>query len=535
MKKRLFIVLLCCFISIFVLSNCEHNITDDTETELDDETTDDKEEETDDQAGDDTGGGTETGGEEDNDPDRTFWAVDSSIDYTTNSAGWYQVEADLVKEGTNCQVYLERNQNVAQSTIDDIAADFDSAIWNVINNNFSSPTDIDSNGKVILLLLDIQDNYNPPSNTVYTGGYFFGIDLFTNTELQNMGYPTYYKSNEAEILYIDVNPNDPTSLNCKSTVTHEFQHLACFSQNVIRENSSNLPTWINEGFSTAAEAIYQNVDILASRENWYDADPLFTGNGGVPTDVGKSISYGYPLVLWDIYPSNDYAVLNNYSLSHLFFSWLRIHMGNDTFFKDIHNSSNNSIQAVITTASNTIGSDVDTFQKMLSKWWMANALGGNGKTSGLESYNGLNSHYGPYMFSEAGSSIGLYASGAVHFMNTAYNNWSPSGVDSQIGYQMGNLNTGTADYVEPFGTGDDTNELMIVYNSDDSGTTAGTSAVLPIIFPTLSGSASVNVEGTKSVRKASGQSAPSSTLPPNALQKGLEPKGPELPELNPLR
>lgn len=476
------------------------------------------------------GGGDAEGPEPPPGPDTTFWTIDLAKDYISDPSAWLQIGANLVKEGTKCLVFLENGKTISGAIIDSIAAEFDTPIWNTVNNNFSSPTDRDSNNKIILFLLDIKDNYNPPAFTGYTGGYFYAIDLFSNSELAGLGYPAYFKSNEAEILYIDINPSDPASAANKSIVIHEFQHLASASQNVIREASANLPTWMNEGFSMGAESIYQGVYLLSSRENWYNNDPLYTGAGGVTPDIGKSISYGYPLVLWNIYSSNGYAVFNNYALSNLFYAWLRIHMGSDNFFKTIHDDSNNTVQAVIDACSPTLGAAVDTFPKMLRTWWMANLLAGSGNNTGLESYLGLNNHAGPYAFSGAGGSIGIYASGAIHFINSAYNNWSPSGGDAQIGYALGDINTYSSDYTAPFGTGTAIPEIMIVHNTESEGLTIRTSAVLPAISLPLimqnsaKGAGHLKANGLVFMQKKS--------LPFAAFRKGREPIGIGLPVPN---
>ena len=478
------------------------------------------------------GGGSEPEGPEPPPgPYTTFWTIDMAKDYINDPSAWLQIGANLVKEGTKCLVFLENGKTISGAIIDSIAAEFDTPIWNTVNNNFSSPTDRDSNNKIILFLLDIKDNYNPPAFTGYTGGYFYAIDLFSNSELAGLGYPAYFKSNEAEILYIDINPSDPASAANKSIVIHEFQHLASASQNVIREASAELPIWINEGFAMAAESIYQGVDLLSSREAWYNNDPLYTGAGGVTPDIGKSITYGYPLVLWNIYPSNGYAVFNNYALSHLFYAWLRIHMGSDNFFKTINNDSDNTAQAVIDVCSATLGAVVDTFPKMLRTWWMANLLAGSGNNIGLESYLGLNNHLGPFRFSGAGNnSIGIYASGAIHFSNIAYDIWSPSGGDAQISYALGDIAAYTSDYIAPFGTGTAALEIMIVHNNESEGLTLRTSAVLPAIsLPIMEqdsakGAGHLKANGLVFMQKKS--------LPFAAFRKGREPIGIGLPVPN---
>ncbi len=423
--------------------------------------------------------------------------------------------------GTHCVVYLENGRTVSSATIDNLVAEFDGKIWNTVTTNFASPTDTDGNGKIVLLLLDIKDGYDGVNNLLYVGGYFFSVDLFAQADLVGLGWPAHYKSNESEILYIDVNPNDPTTTSFKSTVSHEFQHLVNTSRNVISENGDAMPTWIDEGFAMAAEAIYQDVDLLSSRENWYNNDPLYTGAGGVAILEGASLLYGYPLAVWDPYSNvSSIAVLNNYALSHLFFGWLRIHMNSDAFFKTIMDSNDNTLQAVVDVCSATLGADIDTTPKIITRFYMANLLGGNGKITGIESYLGKNTHTGPFYFNGAGNqAINILPGGAFHFINVAYNNWTPAGGDPKIVYALGNIVLDSADYLAPYGTGNINAELMIVLNGASIGNGTAVTAVLPNIMQNFN---IFSADGDKPQKINSSRHIIPKKLPKEAFKKGLE-------------
>ncbi|HRX17284.1 MAG TPA: hypothetical protein P5123_13290 [Spirochaetota bacterium] len=460
--------------------------------------------------------------------DRQFWVADDTKDYYSSSAGWYQVPANLVYEGKHCEIYLEEDQDISESIIDNIASAFDNRIYDVVTNNFSTPTDIDTNKKVILLLLDIKDGYSGPGDG-YIGGYFAPWDLFSESELGMLGFPSHYKTNECEILYIDIDPADPTSAEIKSTIAHEFQHLVNMSQNVIYENGYQMPTWIDEGFSMAAETIYQNVDLLEEREAWYDADPFLTGEFGITKDQSKSIAAGHPLVAW----ANDDSVYNNYALSHLFFAWLRIHMlandKDDTFFKEIMTSDNNTLDKVVDVCSSTIGAEIDSNAKIIQRFYMANILGGNGKTTGIESYLDKNRHTGPYSFGSPSTSVDLLPGAAVHFISSSFNSWSPSDEDPAILFSMANIDTKDADYDEDFGTGDSNNECLVVINSLDEYTgedSIQNSGTLPNRSYTPYDK-SFTIADTRSnrVKLSKLRDTTKKDLPKGAMRRGLEPKG----------
>jgi hypothetical protein len=419
-------------------------------------------------------------------PDGTvsFWVNDATKPYGSSDS-FYKVYGLKLADGDSCEVYVAAegseldNQDItylqnliSDDIINNIKNEFDDKIHPKVTTNFAVPTDIDNNNKVKLLLFDIKDGYDPVTSPSYIGGYFYFGDLFTQAELDASGYSNF-KSNNGEILYIDIYPTNTASLALKSTVAHEFQHLVNAARNGIVENGIPMPVWIDEGLAMAAESIYQGVDLLEEREVWYDRDPLLNGDSayGVSAEPTQSIAYGFPLVIWNPYGDN-LSVLNNYALSHLFFAWLRIHEknegGDDSFLRRIIEDSDNTFQAVLNESGNLgSGSEVNTAAKMMQRFYTANLLGGWGKTTGLESYLGKNSHTGPFFFGTSDSStVSAYAGGALHFKAKVNNlNVDAFNDDTDMTYAIGNIADKSYDYTSPLGTGLDA-EVLIIINSD---------------------------------------------------------------------
>ena len=105
---------------------------------------------------------------------------------------------------------------------------------------FGQPPDIDRNGKVFILLIDVRDNYDPANGGSYVAGYFDPAD-------QQPGY-----ANLSDILYIDTNPGlqsgnfDHTMM----TAAHEMQHLLHYAAD------KNEEIWINEGLSEVTAHLF---------------------------------------------------------------------------------------------------------------------------------------------------------------------------------------------------------------------------------------------------------------------------------------
>ena len=152
-----------------------------------------------------------------------------------------KIKATCKKIGKHCYIYLQNGQKVDQKTIDKIANAFDNKIYptdRAMFGNEWSPG-IDDDARITLLLLDIKDGYNPSAgNYAYTGGYFNAGDCYTKSK-----YPT---SNEKEMLYLDINPSDPSSDKFLSVVAHEFQHMIHWN------HDPKEYTWLNESMSQLA-------------------------------------------------------------------------------------------------------------------------------------------------------------------------------------------------------------------------------------------------------------------------------------------
>ncbi len=170
--------------------------------------------------------GIPVGGEE------TFWAMNVA------TSQFVQVTAVLRKIGKTCYLYVEKGQEIDDSTVDSLVGQFDNKIYPVDTGTFGSEPKpgIDGDDRVTLLVLDIQDGWAPGKG--YVGGYFFPLNEYSTKD--------FPQSNEREMIYLDCNPSDPKSLFYMGIVAHEFQHLIHFNQDA-RETK-----FVNEGNSQYA-------------------------------------------------------------------------------------------------------------------------------------------------------------------------------------------------------------------------------------------------------------------------------------------
>jgi len=175
--------------------------------------------------------------------ERTFFVPDF------RSRQQYTVSAILRGVGNFCYVFVEDtewNTRVTAATVQAIIRAFDVAvptnsqrgIYLTLTEIFGSPPDIDRNGRIILLLLNIRDKDNGGQ---YTAGFFNPADQSRGV-LRPPGFRGFpIRSNEGEILYIDTHPLNPNSETAHNVIAHEFQHIINWT------HDAKEATWVDEG------------------------------------------------------------------------------------------------------------------------------------------------------------------------------------------------------------------------------------------------------------------------------------------------
>ncbi len=281
---------------------------------------------------------------------KSFWVND----FVYND--YYSISARLSYSGTKANVWVN-NYQISDADAAKLGQEFDNKIYASVTNNFAKESDVNGDGKINILIFDIQDGFTGSGG--YVGGYFYAGDLY------NVSY-----SNQSEIFYIDTYPSMGTGstkdvTEAYETLAHEFQHMVNFNQNVLIEGaSSNMDTWLNESLSMAAEQVYTGQG-LSSRVNYYN--------------LSSSIQNGHSLLYW----GGD--LLSNYSLSYLFGQYLKIQTNQgDRIFKEILLDPNNNYRAVENVAKKYISPDM-TFGKLMTNFRIALLLK---QPSGLYGFKG---------------------------------------------------------------------------------------------------------------------------------------------------
>ena len=266
-------------------------------------------------------------------------------DVTSTTAGFIEVDFYLKYSDTDFEVYVEVAEwdsgHVDAIAVATLAAAFgdhtfegsiDSSrgIQAIAEDVFGPPPDIDNNGKVYILLINVRDDYVPDSSDTYMAGYFDPLDQT-------------WSGNLADIIYLDTYPGRLSGANIRhqiSTLAHEYQHLIHYGRD------KNEKIWVNEGLSELSPTLMG----LPHRE--------FTH---YMTDTNMRLD------------SFD-GELADYARCGLFFLYTWVQLGTQ-FIKDLIDNTENGTSGFNQTLSRYSQPSIDEF---VLDWHLANFVQGEG-------------------------------------------------------------------------------------------------------------------------------------------------------------
>jgi hypothetical protein len=209
---------------------------------------------------------------------------------TLDPGSYVTVTADLVYDGTHALIYADVNQptgSFTQPDYDAFGANFDTSIYPTNTDHFGAPTDIDGNGRIIILFTP-QVNELTPDGTAQQEGFISGFVLFNDIAPNVVPSGT---TNSGEIFYSMVpDPNGETGNSfpkaivdevVPGTLAHEFEHLISNGYRfVILGGGSDWrflqQTWLEEGMAHMAEDLNNMDEQNILRANLYLGTPFAT-------------------------------------------------------------------------------------------------------------------------------------------------------------------------------------------------------------------------------------------------------------------
>lgn len=236
------------------------------------------------------------------------------------------IKATIAKETENLIVYVEKDESYNSSSLDLVCNEFEK-YYAKEKSIYGNHTDVDDNGKIIILFLDL----NPESgNGSILNGYFNPADLIDG------------QGNNADMLYMDLGGLNNNPYYMAGTILHELQHLINYNVNVLG-NGRDMEVWLNEALSESTSVLFNRTTVNSRNIEF------------------NNINY-YCFYTWDL-PINIFA---NYPSASVFMNWLYIKSGyNDNIFKNIASSKEvNAYRRVLS----TVGTISSTWDSLLLQW-----------------------------------------------------------------------------------------------------------------------------------------------------------------------
>jgi len=259
--------------------------------------------------------------------EKKFWAQDFTNDT------YYQIDAKWLAYNSLCEIWVEKGVNVTTAQAQTVASTYKDNIYVKMMDAFGWKMEIDGlglrdtmqwanhlgskDGRLKILLLDIKDGFTGTGG--FIAGYFGPVNFISDSQALPLGH----RSNECDMIYMDINPAAVGSEVFYSTLAHEMQHLMNFvtSYLYVTNGTKNdySDEWIDEGLSESAEWIYSG-KVSQSRVDWYNAD------------LTENIRKGSNFYLWGKYDNHPNAALDDYATVNLFFQWLRLNYSKSVYY-----------------------------------------------------------------------------------------------------------------------------------------------------------------------------------------------------------
>ena len=285
--------------------------------------------------------------------DRVFYA--QMID-DGNTAGWFNIPAHLLKVSDNLAIYLQNSQKVSAYALNKLIQEFD-YYYTSMTNIYGTHSDIDANGKIIILLMDINKTKDKGNQVL---GYFNPSDMHGN--------------NKGEILYMDIsNANNKTD-NAIGTIIHEFQHLINYSY-VISGERNEMSSWLNEALSESTSILFNKATVESRIAGFNNINYYCFYTWDIPTNISNN---------------NKNNTHVNYPSASVFMHWLYQKKGSNEIFKTIASSKElGDYNKVLSAAKGISGLGGATWDSLLLDWMSEIVTNGSNWTTTNKPTNNL--------------------------------------------------------------------------------------------------------------------------------------------------
>jgi hypothetical protein len=133
---------------------------------------------------------------------------------------------------------------------------FDEVIFPTVTDNFGAVSDLDGNGRVVILFTPAVNALTDRGADGFVGGFFFGLDLLPEKDNSNAAEIFYTLVPDPTGVFSDARPKKRLLEVMPAILVHEFQHMVHFNERVLmRGAQANEALWLSEGLAQYAEEL----------------------------------------------------------------------------------------------------------------------------------------------------------------------------------------------------------------------------------------------------------------------------------------
>jgi hypothetical protein len=237
--------------------------------------------------------------------------------------------------GDQILIYIDERSlgAVPQADIDRIGSLFDDRLYDLAVGQFGSESDLDGNGKVIVLMTPYVNALVTKAECTTSGfvaGFFYPNDLFLRNANSNKGEVFYTIVPDPDGTYSCPQPSNFVRRLIPGTFIHELQHMISFNQHVLARGGSSEDVWLNEGLSLIAEETagryYEERYPRPSTQPFPDSAAIFMEELMVHAFDYLSASRSYSVTTFESFGS-----LNERGAAWLFLRWLGDQKGQEIY------------------------------------------------------------------------------------------------------------------------------------------------------------------------------------------------------------
>jgi len=186
-----------------------------------------------------------------------------------------QVTAVAGYVGSAAAIFVDQAAPAGGFTASDLAAfasRFDDVIHPEVTGAFGATSDLDANGRVIILFTPAVNRLTPLGSSGFIGGYFFGNDLLPGTNNPNSNGGEIFFSLVPDSAGVHGPPRSKSDVLSvvPAVLAHEFQHMVHFNQRYLGLDGGEEALWLSEALAQMAEEIvarrYEALPDAASAE-----------------------------------------------------------------------------------------------------------------------------------------------------------------------------------------------------------------------------------------------------------------------------